>query len=175
MKKLIDFALTPRWGFLLVALACAGAIGFALYQQYHNFVEPCPMCIMQRLAEIAVGVLALIFALFNPKGWLLKVAALLMSLSALAGVGVAGRQLWLQSLPADQVPACGPGLEYMLDTMPFWSVMSDVLKGSGDCAVVDWTLFGLALPFWSGLFLLGCAVFVWLVVAKQSCKCCKAK
>ena len=172
MKKIINCILTPRWGFGLLALACGSTIGFALYQQYHNLVEPCPLCIMQRLAVIGVGVLALIFALFNPKGWMLKVAALLMSISALAGVGVAGRQLWLQSLPIDQVPACGQPLEYMLESMPFWSVLSEVLKGTGDCAVVDWTFLGMSLAFWSGLFLLCCAVFVWLVVWKQSCKCC---
>lgn len=171
MKKIIDFVLTPRWGLGLLALGCAGAMAFAMYQQYYNFIEPCPMCIMQRIAVMVVGIFALIFALFNPKRWMLKIAALLVSICALTGVGVAGRQLWLQSLPADQVPACGPGLEYMLETMPFWSVISSALKGTGDCAVVDWALFGLALPFWSGLFLFGSTVFVWLIVWKNSCKC----
>ncbi len=151
-----------RTGFLLLALSCAGAMGFALYAQYVLGLEPCPMCIMQRIAVIATGIFALLAALLPL--WQARVAGGLAFLSSLSGGAVAARQVWLQQLPWDQVPACGPGLDYMLETMPLWSVFSKVLKGSGECAVVDWTLFGLSMPMWSGLFFAGALGFTLLLL-----------
>jgi disulfide bond formation protein DsbB len=151
----------PRAGFFLIALGCAAAMAFALYAQYQMGLEPCPMCIMQRVAVIATGLIALIAALVNPKGWGVKLSALLVTLTALTGGGVAARQVWLQHLPADQVPACGPGLDYMLETMPMADVLGKVFHGSGECARVDWTFLGQSMPFWSGVFFAGVIVFVW--------------
>lgn len=141
-----------RAGFFLTSAACAGAMGFALYAQYVLLLEPCPLCILQRVAVIAVGVLALLAGLINPRQWGFRLWSALVALAAMAGAGVSGRQLWLQSLPADQVPQCGPGLDFLLQTMPFTHVLEKVLMGSGECAVVDWRFLGMAMPFWVGLF-----------------------
>ncbi|MDN0082887.1 disulfide bond formation protein B [Crenobacter sp. SG2305] len=157
----------PRTGFFLIALGCAAAMGFALYAQYQMGLEPCPMCIMQRVAVIVVGLLALIAALVNPRDWGIKFSALLVTLAALTGGGVAARQVWLQHLPADQVPACGPGLDYMLETMPMADVLAKVFHGSGECARVDWTFLGQSMPFWSGVFFIGVIVFTWGLVASR--------
>jgi len=131
----------------LVIMAIIG-MSFALfYLQRHLGLSPCPLCIFQRVGLIVMGGFALISALFNPKS---KVLRLLLWLGSLVGIGwataVAARHVWLQHLPADQVPSCGPGLNYWLDTLPILQVFKEVFAGSGECASVDWTLMGLSIP-----------------------------
>ncbi|MFP3455645.1 disulfide bond formation protein B [Psychrobacter sp. SIMBA_152] len=131
----------------LVIMAIIG-MSFALfYLQRHLGLSPCPLCIFQRVGLIVMGGFALISALFNPKS---KVIRLLLWLGSLLGIGwataVAARHVWLQHLPADQVPSCGPGLNYWLDTLPILQVFKEVFAGSGECASVDWTLMGLSIP-----------------------------
>lgn len=149
-----------RAGFFLVSLACAGAMGFAFYAQYVLKLEPCPLCMLQRVGVVAVGVLALLAAIINPQRIWYRLWSLLVVLAAGAGGAVSVRQLWLQSLPADQVPQCGPGLEYLLDTLPFTHALEKVLMGSGECAVVDWRFLGMAMPFWVAVFFAGVILFV---------------
>lgn len=138
-----------RTRFLLGFLACAGLMGYALYAQHVQGYEPCPLCIFQRVAVIALGVVFLLGAALAPKGtggrrgW-----GLLAFLVAAVGAGVAGRHVWLQSLPPDQVPACGPPFEFMRETMGLGQLVSKVLTGSGECANVDWSLLGLSMPAW---------------------------
>ncbi len=132
----------------LGAAACAGMIAYALYEQYVNFLEPCPLCSLQRLAVIALGFLLLGAAIQNPGKWGGWIYGALISLVALAGIGVAGWHIRLQNLPADEVPACGPGLEYMLETLPLTDALAKVFQGSGECATIDWTLLGLSMPAW---------------------------
>ena len=138
-----------RMQFALGALACIGLMAYALYAQYHLHLDPCPLCIFQRVAVIALGVVFVIGALHAPtsSGGRRTYAAFAL-LAAFAGIAVAGRQVWLQSLPADQVPACGPGLGYMIDSMPFSKMLAKVFMGSGECAVVNWRFLGLAMPAW---------------------------
>ncbi|MGM8889638.1 disulfide bond formation protein B [Psychrobacter sp. 1Y1] len=131
----------------LVIMAVIG-MSFALfYLQRHLGLSPCPLCIFQRVGLIVMGGFALISALFNPKS---KVIRLLLWLGSLLGIGwataVAARHVWLQHLPADQVPSCGPGLNYWLDTLPILQVFKEVFAGSGECASIDWTLMGLSIP-----------------------------
>lgn len=133
----------------LTLLACAAAFGGALYMQYVDGLEPCPLCIFQRLALIAVMVLLLVATVHGPRGTGVRVYALLTALTALAGAAIAIRHLWLQSLPADEVPACGPSLEYMVDVFPWHEVLATVLSGSGECAEVSWRFLGLTIPGWS--------------------------
>lgn len=149
-----------RAGFFLVSAACAASMGFALYAQYSLGLEPCPLCMLQRVAVVTVGVLALLAGLFNPRAWGFRLWSALVALAALTGLSVSARQLWLQSLPADQVPQCGPGLDYMLQTLPFTHVMEKVLMGSGECAVVDWRLLGLSMAGWVAVFFSGVILFV---------------
>lgn len=139
-----------RIQFLLGFLACAGVLAYAIYVQMHDRLEPCPLCIFQRIAFAALGLVFLVGALHAPRGRLGRrgygAAALIGSF---VGIGVAGNHVRLQHLPPDEVPACGPGLDYMLDAMPISGVVRRVMTGSGECANVDWTFLGLSMPMWS--------------------------
>jgi disulfide bond formation protein DsbB len=101
---------------------------------------------------MGAGLVALLAFLHGPSGWGVRVYGLLLALSAGAGLGVAGRQLWLQSLPPDQVPACGPSVDYMLEVLPWLDVLKTALKGTGDCAEVVWRFLGLSIPGWTAIF-----------------------
>jgi len=131
----------------LVIMAVIG-MSFALFflQRYMGF-SPCPLCIFQRIGLMIMGGFALIAAIFDPKS---KIVRLLLWLGSLAGIGwaaaVAARHVWLQHLPADQVPSCGPGLDYWLDTLPMQQVLKEVFAGSGECASIEWTFMGLSIP-----------------------------
>lgn len=140
-----SFRLLSLVGFL----ACAGAMAFALWLEHFGGLEPCPMCIFQRIAMIAAGVVFLVAALHGPAGVGRWVYALLVWLTAGAGAVIAGRHVWLQSLPEDQVPACGPTLDFLVDALPIWEVVTTVLSGDGNCAIIDWSWMGLSLPAWT--------------------------
>ena len=139
----------------LVALVALVAMLVALYLQHYQGLEPCPLCVFQRVAVIGVGVMALIAAVHGPQAWGQRVYAGVMALSAVAGVVVAGRHVWLQHLPADQVPSCGPGLDFWIAALPWQQVVQQVFQGSGECAKVDWTLLGLSLPMWTLMLFVG--------------------
>lgn len=139
----------------LVALVALVAMLVALYLQHYQGLEPCPLCVFQRVAVIGVGVTALIAAVHGPQAWGQRVYAGVMALSAVAGVVVAGRHVWLQHLPADQVPSCGPGLDFWIAALPWQQVVQQVFQGSGECAKVDWTLLGLSLPMWTLMLFVG--------------------
>lgn len=128
--------------------ACAGLMGYALYAQYGLLLEPCPLCVFQRMAVIALGVVFLLAALHDPRGWGRFVYAGLVALAAGAGIAVAGRHVWLQSLPADRIPACGPGFDYIIDSFPLLEALRLIFSGSGECASVDWQFLGLSMPAW---------------------------
>ncbi|MEO5596293.1 MAG: disulfide bond formation protein B [Lysobacteraceae bacterium] len=146
---MISNGLSFRLQFFVGALICAGLMGYALYSEFHLHLEPCPLCIFQRIAMIALGVVFLLGSLLAPgsvggrRAW-----AVLAIMTALAGAAIACRHLWLQSLPADQVPACGPPLSFMMN-WPFEKMLTAVFKGSGECAEVNWRFLGLAMPAWT--------------------------
>ncbi len=129
-------------------LACAGMMGFALYAEYVLFLDPCPLCVFQRVAVILLGILFLAASIQDPQGWGRKVYAALIGLASLYGIGVAGWHLRMQSLPADEVPTCGPGLDYILDNNSFGDALAIVFKGSGSCADISWQFLGLSMPAW---------------------------
>jgi disulfide bond formation protein DsbB len=128
--------------------ACAGLIAYALYSEHVLYYEPCPLCVLQRVAVIALGLVFLAAALHGPRRRGGIAYAALVALAGLGGLGAAGRHVWLQHLPADRVPACGPGLEYMLDNFPLQQVVDMVFTGSGECATIDWQFLGLSMPAW---------------------------
>lgn len=134
---------------LLVFAGCALSIAGALYLQHVEGLEPCPLCIMQRIGVIAAGLVFLVAGLHNPAALGQRIYAGLAALASIAGGAVAIRHLWLQSLPEDQVPACGPDLDYMLDVFPLQEVIATVLRGSGECAAESWSFLGLTIPGWS--------------------------
>ena len=148
-----------RLAYLLGCLVCAALIGWALWLQYGQGLEPCPLCMFQRVAVIAVGLVFLVAAIQDPYRPGAALYALLTLLFAGAGAAFAARQIWLQALPKDQVPACGMGLSYMLDSMPFLDVFTRVLQGSGECAEKSWVFLGLSIAGWTFVF------FVAMIVA----------
>jgi len=129
-------------------LACAGMMAFALYAQYFLLLDPCPLCVFQRIATIVLGIFFLVAALHNPGIVGARLYALLILLAAGAGVGVASWHVYLQNLPADKVPGCGPGFEYIMDNFALFDALGLIFKGSGECADVVWRLFGLSMPTW---------------------------
>ncbi|MFK2899445.1 disulfide bond formation protein B [Dyella jejuensis] len=151
-----------RVSFLAGFLICIALLGFALYAEYQLGMEPCPLCIFQRIGFMFMAVFFLAGAIHAPRangrwfytGWVL--------LGALFGIAVAGRHLWIQSLPADQIPACGPNLAYMFDAFPFAKALKMVFTGSGECAKVQ-PILGLPMPFWSLLWFV--LLSVWAILA----------
>jgi disulfide bond formation protein DsbB len=137
-----------RAGNALGFLACAALMGYALYAQHVLGLAPCPLCIFQRVAVIAVGVLFLIAALHNPAGRGATAYGVLIDLAALAGIGISARHIWIQAQPPGSVAACGADLDYLLEILPVTEVINKVLTGSGECGKVDWTLLGLSMPWW---------------------------
>lgn len=126
-------------------LGCLLLMGVAFYLQYFMGLEPCPLCYVQRVIVIAFGVISLLAALHNPAAIGRKVYAFLLVLIAGSGIAAAGRQIWLQQLPKDQLPACLPSLEFMLEAFPLQEVIAKMLHGSSDCAEVTWTFFGFSI------------------------------
>ncbi|MFC7301352.1 disulfide bond formation protein B [Cognatiluteimonas weifangensis] len=154
-----------RWSFRARCLAgfavCAALIAYALYAQLVDGLQPCPLCIFQRVAFAALALVLLIAGLHAPRGdGGRRAYGVLALLAALTGLAIAGRHVWLQHLPPDQVPMCGPGLDYLLEAMPVAGVIRTVLTGSGECAAVDWTLLGLSMPEWSLLWFVLLAAWV---------------
>jgi disulfide bond formation protein DsbB len=150
--------------FLGVFLACFALLGFGMVLQHVMHLEPCPLCILQRIAFIAIGAIALAAAIHNPhrRGW--TVYGSLLGVFSVLGGGVAAWQVHLQHLPPGQVPECGPGLDYMLEVMPLTKILPMIFKGSGECAEVTWTFLSLSIAQWAlGWFVLfalvGAAVF----------------
>jgi len=127
---------------------CAGMMGFALYAQHILLLDPCPLCIIQRVATISLGLVFLLAALHNPGGVGSKVYGVLVMITAGFGVGVASWHVRLQNLPADDIPSCGPGFEYIVDNFPLSDALGMIFKGSGECAEVVWRLLGLSMPTW---------------------------
>ena len=144
--------MTSRWVFGLIFLVCAALLGVAFYMEHVMGLEPCPLCWLQRFGFMGAGLVSLLALLQGPTGFGVRLYGLLVALTAGAGLAVAGRQLWLQSLPADQVPACGPSVAYMLEVLPWFEVLSTALRGTGDCATVVWRFLGLSIPGWTAVF-----------------------
>jgi disulfide bond formation protein DsbB len=131
--------------------------------------EPCPLCMAQRVAFIGIGFFALLAAIHNPGTIGRHLYSLAILLFAALGIGLAGRQLWLQSLPEDLVPACGPGIYYMLDAFPLADTIKTMMMGSGDCAKVVWRdpVLGLSIPGWTFLWF---TIFALAAVFQFLCK-----
>ncbi|MDE2049905.1 MAG: disulfide bond formation protein B [Gammaproteobacteria bacterium] len=129
-------------------LICAGLIAYALHAQFGLGLDPCPLCIFQRIGIVALGVVFLIAALHNPREAGARVYAVLIAIAALGTIAVAARQVYLQHLPPGAIPSCGAPLSMMLKFMPLTTVIRKVLTGSGECGIVNWTFLGLAMPAW---------------------------
>ena len=140
--------MTGRQANLLGFAACAGLLAYAYYAQLVLHLEPCPLCIFQRVGVLAIGLVFLIAAAHDPVGWGRRVYAALLGLAAAATAGVALRHLYIQSLPPGSVPSCGASLNFMLQVFPLNEVVTKVLSGSGECAKITWKFLGVAMPGW---------------------------
>ena len=140
--------ITPRIVFAAIFLACASLIALAIYLQEELGLEPCPMCILQRYAFVAIGAVALAAAIHGPRGIALKTYALLVTLLSIAGGGVAIRHSYLQHFPP-KIEACGTDLEFLVNTFPISQALPKIFAGTGSCSKVDWTLLGLSIPEWA--------------------------
>jgi protein dithiol:quinone oxidoreductase len=141
-----------RIGYVLGFFVCLGLLGYAYYLQYVEGLEPCPLCVLQRSAVAGMGVVFLIAVFHNPGRIGATVYAVLQLAIGGAGAAVAARQVWLQSLPKDQVPACGMSLNYMLDTLPLAETLKKVFEGSGECAEKGWVFLHLSIAGWALVF-----------------------
>lgn len=133
---------------LLGFLACVALIAYAIYVQGVLRIDPCPLCIFQRVGIAACGLVFLLAWLHNPPAWGARVYAVLIGLAALVTIGIAARHVYIQHLPEDALPSCGAGLSFMLEEFPVADVIRKVLTGSGECHQVNWVFLGLSMPTW---------------------------
>ena len=143
MTKMINKFLAGRTGYWIGFLGCFAGVGLALWIQTRYHLEPCPLCISQRIVLMSLGVLFLLAALL-PK--LPRFFAFLQVLTALGGAGVAIRHWWIQAHRESMVADCGVGFDYMFENFPLKKALTLVFRGTGDCAAIDWTFMGLTIP-----------------------------
>jgi disulfide bond formation protein DsbB len=149
----------------LGALVCALLLGYGYYLQYAQGLDPCPLCLVQRGFFYAVMAIFIAAALHAPLGAGRIVYGSLAALFAAGGLAAAGRQVWLQHLPPDKVPQCGPDLFFMLENFPLARTLKTLFTGTGECAVVDWTFLGLSIAEWSLAWFGALLVYaLWLAV-----------
>jgi|SRR6185503_5840940 len=153
--------------FALAALACALLLGFGFYLQYGKGLEPCPLCLVQRGFFMAVMAVCIVAALHRPGRLGAVLYGALAALFALGGAAVAARQVWLQHLPPDKVPQCGPDLFFMMENFPLSRTLKTLVSGTGECAAVDWTFLRLSIAEWSLLCFAALALYgFWLMRAR---------
>lgn len=159
--------MSQRLHFAAPAVIIAALLGYGYYLQYVDGLEPCPLCMVQRgffYVLIAVFVAAALHAPQRLGKW---IYAALIVLFAAGGAATAGRQVWLQHLPADKVPQCGPDLFFMLENMPLSRTLQKLIQGSGECAAVDWKFLGLSIAGWSLVWFIAFAAYaLWLAVQR---------
>ncbi len=160
--------IASRWLYLAGALVIGGLFGAALYLQYVLHQEPCPLCMIQRFVFISMAAVFVLGFLHNPKRIGARVYGALLALFALFGVAVASRHIWIQHLPKDEVPACGPGLDYMLENFPMAEVLKELMHGSGECAAKGWAFLGLGIPEWSLVWYVLLGAWAVLIAVKAS-------
>ena len=163
------FAWPFRAQYLTGFVLCALLLAYAFYEQFQMHVEPCPMCIFQRLAFIGMGIFFLIGSLHSPGPKGRRVYAMLVGVMALVGIGVALNHLRMQFTPHDPLMGgCGPGLSYMLDNFPINEALKKAFTGSGDCGDINWTFLGITMPGWCLIWyvILGAGA-VWAGLRKQ--------
>lgn len=147
---MIDFIkLTPRTWFFLGFISCILMLATAAFFQFVMDLEPCPLCISQRIAILLVGIVFLIAAIHNPKKKGIKSYAIGGTIAALIGASISARHVWIQNLPPNEVPECGPGLAYIFENFPLIETLKLMLSGTGECADILWTFLGLSIPGWT--------------------------
>ena len=154
----------PRAAFALLFLVCVGLVAFALYLQHARDLEPCPMCILQRYAFIAIALVALAAVIHDPRGTALKVYGGFLILLSVIGAGIAIRHSWVQHFPP-QDAGCGLELEFLME-LPLTAMLPAIFRGNADCSKVDWTFVGLSIPEWALVWFVVFVVFTFLVLRR---------
>jgi disulfide bond formation protein DsbB len=162
-----------RWPFRAQYAAgfvvCAALLAYAYYVQFSLGIEPCPLCIFQRIAFITMGVVFLVAALHGPGPRGRRVYGILVLLAACIGIGVAARHVWVQSQPPDLTAGCAPGWNYMIENFPLSKTLKMAFTGSADCAEISWTFLGLSMPVWTLVcFVLLGAGAVWAAFRRRA-------
>ena len=161
--------MSSRSAFALPLAVCALLLGYGYYLQHAQGLEPCPLCLVQRGFFYAVALVCLIAAAHGPRRLGVPVYGVLAALLALAGAATASRQVWLQHLPADKVPQCGPDLFFMLENLPLSRTLEKLVQGSGECAAVDWKFLGLTIPEWTLVwFVIFASIAIWALLATRA-------
>lgn len=153
---MLNKILIGRTGYFIGFVGCFALVGLALWIQTQYGLEPCPLCISQRIVFMSLGVLFLIAGLM-PK--CLNIQSAVQVLTALGGAGVAIRHWWIQAHKEEMIADCGVGFDYMFENFPLKKALSLVFKGTGDCAAIDWTFLGLTIPQMSLIAFLGLGVY----------------
>ena len=140
---------TSRQINLVIFLIVGSLLGYAAYSMKILGLEPCTLCITQQFFYCLIGISSFVSFLQNPGVTISRVYSFFISLFAIAGIWISGRQIWLQGLPEDEVPLCGPPLEYIIDVFPFADVLNALFMGDGNCAEIPWQFLGLSMAGWS--------------------------
>jgi len=166
MTKLLQ----TRLIYLYIFLLCVSLLGIAMYMEHVMMLEPCPLCIMQRIFFFSTGVVTLLAFVHNPVATKKKIIyGGLTALLAATGGGFAIRQIYLQHLPKDEVPACGPSVSYMIEQFPLKDVLAVMFTGDGNCAEIAWQdpVLGWSIPQWSLLGFAGLTgLCLWQAIRK---------
>ena len=166
--------LLPRQIHLIIFILVGSLLGYAAYSMKVLGLEACTLCITQQFFYCLIGVTAFIAFLHNPYPFLSQIYSVLISISSIAGIWISGRQVWLQGLPEDEVPLCGPPLEYIIDVFPFADVINALFMGDGNCAEIPWKFLGLSMAGWSLVWFL-VIFFLSILAIKKSTSIFRAK
>jgi len=143
------FAWSFRAQYAAGFLVCAALYAYALFVQLQLGIEPCPLCIFQRIVFIFMALFFLAGAIHNPRAAGRRVYGILLLLAACIGIGIAARHIWVQHQPPDPLAGCAPGWNYMVQNFPLSKTLKMVFTGEADCAQITWTFLGLSMPFWT--------------------------
>lgn len=159
--------LSPRLTYLYAFLSAFFMIILAIYLQFWKGLTPCPLCVLQRITLVAIGIVFFIGTTISFKKFGLRFIAALTLLLSLGGVFLAGRQVWIQHLPANQSADCGVSLQYMLSVLPLDQVVKKIFEGTAECSLVDWSFAGISLAQWSLIWFMIFTFFaVWQLCRK---------
>ncbi|GAA0827657.1 disulfide bond formation protein B [Marinomonas arenicola] len=150
----------------VIGVAAFALLGAAFYMEYQMDLEPCPLCMLQRIAFLCIGVFSLVSAAVSSERVRKWLAGTVVVLSVL-GAALAIRHLYLQNLPIDELPACLPGLSYMVDAFPWQDIAKAMIMGTGDCGEVVWTFLGLSIPGWTLIAFIGMAIVNLFIVFRR--------